>query len=115
MINWIPLKHPAQLEDIIKLSAQHACVIYKHSPTCSISSMAKYRLEGKWNFEEEDLHTYFVDVIHDRSLSQLIAQTFGIRHESPQLLLIKDGQCIHNASHLDISVSGLRGVLEDSV
>lgn len=114
MINWTLFKHPTQLEEIIELSKSKPCLIYKHSTRCSISSMAKYRLEGSWDFKEDDFHTFYLDVINDRSLSQLVAQTFGIRHESPQLLAIKEGQCIHNSSHLDITVRELRGVFENS-
>ena len=74
--------------------------------------MAKYRLEGGWDFAEQQLATFFVDVVYARPLSQQLAQTFGIRHESPQILVIKDGQCIHHSSHLDISVRDLKGVVE---
>ncbi len=112
MINWTSVKHPTQIDEIVELSRQKTCLIYKHSPTCSISSMARHRLEGSWDFQEQDLATFFVDVVYDRPLSQQMAQTFGVRHESPQILVIKDGQCIHHSSHLDISVRDLKGVVE---
>lgn len=114
MINWNPFIHPSQIEEIIELSKDKACVIFKHSSRCPISSMAKFRLEGSWDFAEDEVYSFFIDVITDRSISQLIAQTFGIHHESPQLLLIKDGQCIHHSSHLDITVRELRGVFGNS-
>lgn len=112
MINWTSIKHPSQIDEIIELSRQKTCLIYKHSPTCPISSMARHRLEGNWDFDDADIATYVVDVIYARPLSQQLAQTFGIRHESPQVLVIRDGQCIHHSSHLDISVGDLKGVVE---
>jgi bacillithiol system protein YtxJ len=51
----------------------------------------------------DGIQTYFVDVIAERPLSQLIAAKTGVRHESPQALLVKDGKVIYSDSHLGIS------------
>lgn len=63
------------------------------------------RLEGDWSLAEEQLEVYFLDLIRYRVLSQLIAQHFEVQHESPQVLLIRDGECVYDNSHLDINMA----------
>ncbi|TCC95523.1 bacillithiol system redox-active protein YtxJ [Pedobacter hiemivivus] len=78
-------------------------LIFKHSTRCSVSSMAKRRFEMDWDSIPENTSLYFLDLISYRDLSAQIAETFQVHHESPQILLIKDGDCILDASHSDIS------------
>ncbi|MFN7117191.1 MAG: bacillithiol system redox-active protein YtxJ [Saprospiraceae bacterium] len=108
MIHWKMLTHPRQIDEVITLSKQKPCVIFKHSTRCSVSAVAKYRLDSDWNFAEREVDVFLVDVIAHRDLSQQIASKLGVYHESPQLLLIRDGECVYDASHLDISVADLR-------
>ena len=106
-MNWIPLQSVHDVESIIERSGQVPCLILKHSTTCPISSLAKHRLEKQWDFPAGGLETYYLDLLRHRDISNLIAQTFNVRHESPQVLLIKDGVCVYDASHLDIRVDDL--------
>ena len=103
-MNWIPLKKEEELNQI--LTSNVTAVIYKHSTRCSVSLMAfkKLKMEGGLG---DDYPYYIVDVIQDRPLSQHIAQVLQVQHESPQILLIKDGQCIYNASHEEVSFSDI--------
>lgn len=82
--------------------ANFPIVIFKHSPRCSISNMAKARFERHW---PTDLKTpvYLVDVILQRPLSNAIASKFNIEHQSPQVLVIKNNKCIYTESHNGIS------------
>jgi bacillithiol system protein YtxJ len=64
--------------------------------------MAKMRLESDWNLDE--IPTYYLDIKQFRKLSDSISETLEIHHESPQILLIRNGQCTYDASHFDISV-----------
>ncbi|MEM1319756.1 MAG: bacillithiol system redox-active protein YtxJ [Bacteroidota bacterium] len=114
MINWIPLTAAHQVEEIRSRSATVPCAIFKHSTRCSISSMAKYRLEESWDFRENELEMYYLDLIAHRDISTLIAETFSVYHESPQLILIRDGESTYDASHLDITVDELRECFEDT-
>ncbi len=114
MINWIPLTSADQIETIRERSATVPCAIFKHSTRCSISSMAKFRLEESWDFRAEDLEMYFLDLIANRGISDLIAKTFSVYHESPQLILLRNGESTYDASHLDISVEELRECFEDT-
>lgn len=108
MLNWILLRSIDQLQEVKENSHKKACIIFKHSTRCSISTVAKNRLEQSWNFETEEFETYYIDVIAFREVSNAAANEFGVIHESPQLLLIRDGKCTYDASHLDITVNALR-------
>jgi bacillithiol system protein YtxJ len=108
MLNWIPLQSETQLNQLIERSHDKPCLIFKHSTRCNISSMAKLRLENSWNFSSDEIHTYYLDLIQYRSISNSIAECFNVFHESPQVLLIHNGECTYDASHFDISVNELR-------
>ncbi len=113
-IKWMALTEAHQLEEIIEHSASNPCIIFKHSSRCSISSLAQNRLESKWAFSEKEILPYFLDLISYRALSNAVAEQFGVRHESPQILLIQNGICTYQASHLDISARELKAALSQS-
>ena len=106
-MRWNTLEEPSQIALIREESFEQPICIFKHSTRCSISSMAKFRLEGDWDFSEDKLKPYLLNVIQNRNLSLQIADDFQVHHESPQLLLIRDGECTYEESHLDISVEEL--------
>jgi bacillithiol system protein YtxJ len=111
-MNWIPLSSEAQLKDIVANTDQPA-IIFKHSTRCSISSAALSRLERSWKEDEvAPLKAYFLDLLSYRPVSNQIARTLDIVHQSPQLLLIHDGKCVYNASHMEISYPELKKQLE---
>ena len=60
-----------------------------------------------WNFDATALEAHYLDLKVYRNVSNYIAETFQVHHESPQALLIRDGECIFDCSHLDISVAEL--------
>ena len=113
MIQWIPLSSVGQLEDIVIQSNNVPCLIFKHSTRCSISSMAKSRLEKTWDFSADAIKPYYLDLIAFRDVSNAIAEKFDVYHESPQALLIRNGECTYDASHLDISVKELHACYAD--
>lgn len=106
--NWNPLESIADLEQIKNRSHKVPCLIFKHSTRCEISAIAKYRLEDHWAFNPDELETYYLDVISSRPVSQQVAEVFQVHHESPQILIIVDGACIFDASHLDITVGEIQ-------
>jgi len=99
---WIQLQSAEQLNEIKQ--QQGYSLIFKHSTRCSISMMAKRRFELDWEDLPRDMPLYFLDLIQYRDISSQIVQLFHVHHESPQLLLIKDGECILDQSHGAISV-----------
>jgi bacillithiol system protein YtxJ len=108
-MEWTQLETAAQI-DAIKQQAGYS-LIFKHSTRCSISMMAKRRFELDWENLPDDMPLYFLDLIKHRDLSNKVAQDFSVYHESPQLLLIKDGECILDQSHGAISVDETMSVL----
>jgi bacillithiol system protein YtxJ len=102
-MNWESLTDEAQLETILQQSFQQPVVIFKHSTRCSISSMAKNRLERVSS--PENISFYYLDLIRYRSVSNKIAEMFQVYHESPQVLLIKNGECIYDESHSGIEMN----------
>jgi bacillithiol system protein YtxJ len=112
-MNWLKLESLATLDEITSnsfLSENKAIAIFKHSTHCPVSSAAKSRLELSWKFEDE-LPIYYLDLIEYREVSNEIANQFNVTHQSPQLVVIKDGKCIYHASHISISVKELEKVI----
>ncbi len=104
-MNWLSLIAEKQLMDVDSLSNNpdvKAVLILKHSTRCSISATALGRLERTWKFSEKEVPTYYLDLLNYRSVSAAIEQHYEIPHESPQVLLIKNGKCIYHASHSEI-------------
>lgn len=101
-MNWIPIISEHQLEEIKSGSSHQAQLIFKHSTRCSISSMAKSRLERSEMPENVQFH--FLDLIKYRGISNKIEEIFDVDHESPQVLIIKNGICIYDESHNGISM-----------
>jgi len=100
-MNWIDLVSPDQLHEIRNESQQSPVLIFKHSTTCAISAMAYHRLQrASKNFK---FKVYYLDLRAHREISNLIATTFDVIHESPQVLLINKGTAVYHASHGDIN------------
>jgi bacillithiol system protein YtxJ len=102
-MHWIHLTDDEQLKQIISKSQERPQVIFKHSTRCSISSVALQRLQKV--SQPSNIDFYFLDLLSYRTLSNRIAQVFNVPHESPQVLVIRDGQCIYEESHMGISMN----------
>lgn len=103
-MNWNNLDQIDQLVDIDVQSHIMPVVLFKHSTRCSISSAALDRIQRSWNDQEmEGIRPYYLDLIAHRSISDAIAIHYGIEHQSPQVLLIRNGECIYHESHMGIN------------
>lgn len=112
-MNWNKLDSEEKLDKINTESFEKPVLIFKHSTRCSISSMAYDRMQRSWKEEEmREIKPYYLDLIAYRGVSNQIAQTFDVEHESPQLLLIVKGSCVYNASHMEISYMELKKQLQ---
>lgn len=109
-MNWIPLNSFETLEELITLSQQKPQVIFKHSTRCSISSVAKNRLEKSEIPDHASF--YYLDLLSNRPLSNSVAERFGIVHESPQILVIKNGKCVYDESHTAITMAEIKDQLQ---
>jgi bacillithiol system protein YtxJ len=101
-MNWHILSTTEQLDTLLTNSVQKPQLIFKHSTRCSISSVAKTRLEKAGLPENIDFH--YLDLLSYRSLSNKIAEDLNVYHESPQILLVKNGECVYDESHLSIQM-----------
>ena len=111
-MNWIALTESNQLQTINEESFKHPVLILKHSTTCSISKTALNRLERNWKQENVgDLKPYYLDLLNYRPISAEIAASFKVEHQSPQVLVIHNGESIYDASHFDISFAKLEEVI----
>ena len=104
-MNWTALTDEAQIAQIIEESNTQPVVIFKHSTRCSISSMAKNRLDREE--APQGSKFYYLDLISYRDLSNKVAEVFHVHHESPQVLLIKNGECVYDESHNGITIQEL--------
>ncbi|MEC8274053.1 MAG: bacillithiol system redox-active protein YtxJ [Bacteroidota bacterium] len=99
-MNWINLTTMSELDKIKEDSFQNLQFIFKHSTRCSISKMVLSRFKS--TNDSVSLSVYLLDLLNYRYLSNQIADSFNIKHESPQLLVIKDGECCKHSSHTSI-------------
>ena len=112
---WNILETEEQLEDAIQKSFEKPVVFYKHSRTCGVSARSKYMLEGEWDFAEDDIEFYYLDLLAYRYISKEIADRFGIRHQSPQIIIVKNGEAVYDISHHRISVPVIHRALHEMV
>lgn len=102
-MHFITLSSLSQLNEINTLSFDQSVVIFKHSTRCSISDIALHRLQKGDTAEINKVPIYYLDLLQYRDISNAIADKYHVYHESPQILLIKDGECYFDCSHMDIS------------
>lgn len=113
---WIMSETDA--DNQIKLSYEKIVIIFKHSTTCPISAAAFNAYEG---FLEEydrlnvshEIDFSAVKVIESRPVSMYLAERLGVAHQSPQILLLKDGKVVWHASHWKITKESIKNALSD--
>jgi bacillithiol system protein YtxJ len=104
-MNWIDLQTEDQLERIREKSADRPQLIFKHSTRCSTSALIKNRLERSG--QPGSIDFYYLDLIRYRPVSNKIVDTFRVQHESPQVLLIRNGECVYDESHIGITMDDI--------
>lgn len=105
-MKWNKIESTQDLDNLVALSHKKPVLIFKHSTRCSISSMALNRLERDWKeHNDEQITPYYLDLINHRNISSTISEKFNIIHESPQVLIIKSGECCYNNSHMGINLN----------
>ena len=103
VLPWIPLKSIDQLKEVTENSKVRTQVIFKHSTTCGISRMVYNTFVDTYNLEGDSIDLYFLDLHAHRDVSNEVAIEFQVMHQSPQLIIIKNGTVVLNASHGAIS------------
>lgn len=112
-MRWKQLTSIEELDQLTAESATKTALILKHSHRCNICHVVLDRLERYWKDEDEEkLVPYFLDLLAHRGVSNAIAERFGVEHESPQVLVIKDGKCIYSESHSGINYADIMAVIK---
>lgn len=106
-MEFLQINASEDIDDILNKSQAKPQIIFKHSTACPVSRMSyeKMKLEYPLNNSQADL--YYIGVIEQREISNYIASSLGVVHESPQLIVIKNGRAIFNESHLMIQPKDL--------
>ena len=109
---WNVLTEEQQVADVMKASNDMPQLVYKHSHTCGICHVAKERIEESFDEIKKCADMHFVNVKKSRTVSSAFAEKLGIRHESPQVLIIDQGECIWHQSHWSIKGDAISEALE---
>ena len=104
---WKILTDTDHLKQIVSDSNIRPQVLFKHSTRCSMSTMALNRLKSLTEEFYQKADFYYLDLIAYRNISNAIAEDFHVFHESPQVIVIKDGEAIFDASHMEITTDSL--------
>jgi bacillithiol system protein YtxJ len=104
-LKWLRIEDDLSYKDAIQSSYEEVILIFKHSTRCSISSMALNRMEDTENKTID--RCYYLDLLSFREISNRIESDFNVKHQSPQILVIKNGKCIFHTSHSNISWSAI--------
>ena len=110
-ISWHILSSSDQLDGIIEESKTKPVGIFKHSTRCGVSRGVLKSFEKEFRFSEDQIKLYFLDLLAHRNVSNEIENRFKVHHESPQLILIKNGKTVYHNSHNAIDASGLERFL----
>ncbi len=103
MENWKILDTIEGIDPIIKASADKPQIIFKHSTTCGISANAHYNLENGFDELEGKVDFHYLDLLANRPVSNAVAEKTGILHQSPQIIVLKDGKVVYTVTHLAIN------------
>jgi bacillithiol system protein YtxJ len=112
---WHPLTQNSQLDELVAESEKEPVVIFKHSTRCGISRMVLSNLERNYDLpKDEKVKLYFLDLLANRGVSNEVADRFNVRHESPQMIVIRNGKAVDQTSHNSISVDVIKKHIERS-
>ncbi len=107
-IPWNRLQSIEQLNTISEESKTTPVVIFKHSTRCGISRMVLKQFESNYDIDPSQMKLYFLDLLSNRDVSDEVGYKFQVMHQSPQLIVIKNGVAVAHASHHSINASELK-------
>lgn len=105
-VGWRQLTDLGQLNEIVAESTDKPVIIFKHSTRCGVSRIVLKQFENEFDLQSK-VTPYFLDLLEHRNISNEIANRFGVFHQSPQLIVIKDGTAVFNDSHGSIDAGAL--------
>ena len=107
-VKFFRLDKMEQFDEIDEISQTKPVVLFKHSTRCSISRMALKQFDAEFNYPEEKIDWYLLDLLNHRDLSNEIASRYNVMHQSPQIVVIRNGKAVFNESHDSISAEDLK-------
>jgi bacillithiol system protein YtxJ len=107
------LKHVEQLDRLIGESQTRPLLLFKHSHTCGTSLEALDELVAHLNQTSTGAQYAMVTVQTHRDVSNAVATRLGVRHETPQALLIRDGRVVWSASHFSVTASAVQDAIRN--
>ena len=105
---WNILNNLKQLDEIVEESKSQPVAIFKHSTRCGVSRMVFRQFESSYDLTDSQLKLYYLDLLNYRNISDEVGFKFQVMHQSPQLIIIKNGVAVANASHNGIRASDLQ-------
>jgi bacillithiol system protein YtxJ len=107
-VKYFELDKMEQFDEIDEISKTKPVVLFKHSTRCSISRMALKQFDTAFNYPEEKIEWYLLDLLNHRDLSNEIASRYNVVHQSPQIVVIRNGKAVFNESHDSIAAEDLK-------
>jgi len=107
------LKHVEELERLLDQSQTRPLLLFKHSYTCGTSMEALEELVAHLNEGATDAHYAMVTVQTHRDVSNAVSTRLGVRHETPQALLIRDGRVVWSASHFRVTANAVQDAIKN--
>lgn len=107
---FTPLQSTTELDAAIQQSFSEPVLVMKHSRTCGVSAQAFDEVK-QWLKQNDDTRVYLVTVQTDREVARAITDRLGVRHESPQMLILRDGRAAWHASHYRVTSSAIEQAL----
>lgn len=107
-VPWHVLGKMEQLDEIVEESKSKPVAIFKHSTRCGVSRGVLKAFERNYNLSDSQIGIYFLDLLANRDISNEIAARFKVHHESPQMIVIKNGEVVYHESHHSIEASELK-------
>ena len=102
-LSWTPIISIDEINTIKEISKIQSILIFKHSTRCGISRIVIKQFESLFNEENKHLKVYYLDLLNFREVSSKLSEVFQVIHQSPQLLVVKNGISVYDESHYDIT------------
>ena len=108
---WHVLSETEQIDQLLQESEQQPVAIFKHSTRCGISRMVYKQFEKAYTLTDEQAKLYYLDLLNHRDVSNAVAEILQVPHESPQLIILKNREVVHQSSHHSIDATALQPYL----
>lgn len=96
------------LDEVDEISKTKPVVLFKHSTRCSISRFALKRFDAEFNYTDDQIDWYLLDLLNHRDISTEMANRYKIEHQSPQIIVVRNGKAVFSSTHDRIDAHDLK-------